>query len=176
MTTKKSNPLIYVVEDNQVYNRLIVSFLKTNKYTNVQSYLTGEDVIESLNEQKPDIVIQDYLLGGMNGIDVLKAVKAKAPHAEFIFLSGNDSIDIAINTMKYGAYDYIIKDQMALRKMVAKIERIESFKELKVTKSNYKKGIVLFFIGVAIFVFLVIAFVLSNPEYFGWDIGDIMSR
>ena len=43
------NPLIFVVEDNHVYNRLIVSFLKTNKLTNVESYSTGEEALKARN-------------------------------------------------------------------------------------------------------------------------------
>jgi len=123
------NPLIFVVEDNQMYNKLVVSYLKTNKFTNVLSFLTGEDALKNM-DKNPDIVIQDYLLEGMTGIEVLIKAKKTNPNVEFIFLSGQDSIDIAINSMKYGAYDYIVKDQMALQKMVNKINKINNFRWL----------------------------------------------
>jgi CheY-like chemotaxis protein len=113
----KTNPLIFVVEDNQIYNKLVVSYLKTNKFTNVEAYLTGEEVLKNMHKN-PDIVIQDYLLDGMTGIEVLIKAKKICPNVEFIFLSGNDNIDIAINSMKYGAYNYIVKDQMALQKTI----------------------------------------------------------
>ena len=54
------NPLIFVVEDNHVYNKLVVSFLKTNKLTNVETYYKGEDALNAM-EKQPRIVIQDYL-------------------------------------------------------------------------------------------------------------------
>lgn len=160
------NPLIFVVEDNQMYNKLVVSYLKTNKLTNVESYLSGEDVLNNMSKN-PDIIIQDYLLEGMTGIEVLIKAKKTNPNVEFIFLSGQDSIDIAINSMKYGAYDYIVKDQMALQKMVNKINKINSVTELVKSNKRYKVGVVLFFIGLAMLVIATIVMALMYPRIFG---------
>ncbi|MFV0555272.1 MAG: response regulator [Mangrovibacterium sp.] len=175
MALNSKKPLIFVVEDNQVYNRLVVSFLKTNGYIDVEAFLSGEDVLKAIETKEPAIVIQDYLLGGISGIEVLKATKAKYPNVEFIFLSGNDSIEVAINTMKYGAYDYIVKDQVALKKMVTKINRIEAFKTLEVQKKGYKKGIILFFSALLFFVILVIVLVLAQPQDSGWSLSRIFN-
>lgn len=170
MVTSK-NPLIFVVEDNHVYNRLIVSFLKTNKLTNVESFTTGEEALKAM-EKQPAIVIQDYLLEGMNGIEVLKRAKKIAPNVEFIFLSGQDNIDVAINTMKYGAYDYIVKDQMALKKLVNKIHKIQSYNQLEVSKKRYKLGVILFFVFLAVFIIVLITVALMYPQYFGLRLGN----
>jgi DNA-binding NtrC family response regulator len=159
------NPLIFVVEDNQMYNKLVVSYLKTNKFTNVESYLSGEDALKNMHKN-PDIIIQDYLLEGMTGIEVLIKAKKSNPNVEFIFLSGQDSIDIAINSMKYGAYDYIVKDQMALQKLVNKINKINSVTELVNTNKRYKIGVVLFFVGIGIFIVLAIALAIMYPQIF----------
>ena len=160
------NPLIFVVEDNQMYNKLVVSYLKTNKFTNVLSFLTGEDALKNM-DKNPDIVIQDYLLEGMTGIEVLIKAKKTNPNVEFIFLSGQDSIDIAINSMKYGAYDYIVKDQMALQKMVNKIYKITSVTELVKSNKRYKIGVIIFFIGLAVLILITIALAIIYPQIFG---------
>jgi len=160
------NPLIFVVEDNQMYNKLVVSYLKTNKFTNVESYLSGEEVLKNM-QKNPDIIIQDYLLEGMTGIEVLIKAKKSNPDVEFIFLSGQDSIDIAINSMKYGAYDYIVKDQMALQKLVNKIQKINSVTELVKSNKRYKVGVVLFFIGLALLIIATITLAILYPEIFG---------
>jgi len=160
------NPLIFVVEDNQMYNKLVVSYLKTNKFTNVLSFLTGEDALKNM-DKNPDIVIQDYLLEGMTGIEVLIKAKKTNPNVEFIFLSGQDSIDIAINSMKYGAYDYIVKDQMALQKMVNKIYKITSVTELVKSNKRYKIGVIIFFIGLAVLILITIALAIMYPQIFG---------
>lgn len=166
MQNNKS-PLIFIVEDNPVYSKLIVSYLKTNKFNNTEAFSSGEDVLKAM-ERQPRIVIQDYLLDGMNGIEVLKKAKQIAPDVEFIFLSGQDSIDIAINTMKYGAYDYIVKDQMALKKMVNKINKILSVSQLEKTNKRYKTGVILFFIFLSLAIVTIIAIAILYPETFGF--------
>ena len=160
------NPLIFVVEDNQMYNKLVVSYLKTNKFTNVESYLTGEEVLKNMYKN-PDIVIQDYLLDGMTGIEVLIKAKKICPSVEFIFLSGNDNIDIAINSMKYGAHNYIVKDQMALQKLVEKIRKLNTVTQLVTTKKSFKVGVILFFVGLGILIIAVLVLALKYPQIFG---------
>lgn len=160
------NPLIFVVEDNQMYNKLVVSYLRANRFTNIESYLSGEDALNNMYKN-PDIVVQDYLLDGMTGIEVLVKAKKTNPNVEFIFLSGQESIDIAINTMKYGAYDYIVKDQLALQKMVNKIHKINSVTELVKSNKRYKIGAILFFIVLGIVVVATILIALLYPSVFG---------
>jgi len=155
--------LIFVVEDNRVYNKLITSYLKTNKFSNVMSFYSGEDTINNLY-RNPDIIIQDFLLDGMNGIEFLKKAKEQNPNIEFIFLSGQDNIDVAINTMKYGAYDYIVKDQMALKKMVNKINKIQSVNKLVKSNKRYRSGVVIFFVALIVILILVLAFVFLMPS------------
>jgi DNA-binding NtrC family response regulator len=157
-----NDSLIFVVEDNRVYNKLIVSYLKTNKFNNVMPFYSGEDTINNLY-RNPDIIIQDFLLDGMNGIDVLKKAKEQNPNIEFIFLSGQDNIDVAINTMKYGAYDYIVKDQMALKKMVNKINKIQSVNKLVKSNKRYRVGVILFFIALAVIILLILTFTFFIP-------------
>ena len=149
-----------------MYNKLVVSYLKTNKFTNVESYLSGEEALNNMHKN-PDIVIQDYLLDGMTGIEVLIKAKKTNPTVEFIFLSGQDSIDIAINSMKYGAYDYIVKDQMALQKMVNKINKINSVTELVKSNERYRVGVILFFVGIGLLVIATIVLAIMYPRVFG---------
>jgi len=88
--------LIYVVEDNLVYNRMVCEHLKKQNYTRVKSFVSGNECIKAvMNGENPNIVIQDYFLDDLNGIDVLKAVKAKYKEAEFIFLTSNENIEVA---------------------------------------------------------------------------------
>lgn len=160
------NPLIFVVEDNHIYKDLVVSYLKTNKYTNVESYLTGEEALKNMHKN-PDVVIQDYLLDGMTGIEVLIKAKKIAPNVEFIFLSGNDNIDIAINSMKYGASNYIVKDQQALPKMVEKIRQLSSASKIVQTKKTFKLGVTLFFVGIGLLIAITIFIAIKYPRVFG---------
>ena len=120
---KSTAPLIFIVEDNKTFNRLIEQQLILHNFKNVVCFTSGEDCLEELY-LKPDIIIQDYILQGINGLSVLQRTKKILPDTEFIFLSGKENIDIAINTMKYGAFDYIIKNDLAFQRLLQKIENI----------------------------------------------------
>lgn len=162
---KRTEPLIFIVEDNPVYNKLVVNYLHSKKFNRVESFLSGEECMKRIGE-KPDIIIQDYLLEGMDGIEVLKATKKIHPHTEFIFLSGQDSVDVAINTMKLGAFDYIVKDQMALKKMVDKISKIIAMQRLVISNRRYKTGIALFFTALAVILLFLLGLSRLFPQKF----------
>ena len=131
------NPLIFVVDDNPMYNRLIASHLRLNKFQRIESFLSGEECLANL-DKNPDIVIQDYLMNGINGIQVLKEFKKRNPKTEFIFLSGDDSFELAVNTIKYGAFDYVIKDQLAFKKLISSIDKILKIQQVAPPKKFLK--------------------------------------
>ncbi len=124
---KPTAPLsIYVVDDDKLFTTSLTGEVKKmfKKETNVQSFSTGEECLKHF-EQPPNIMILDYFLNSsypeaMNGLEVLKKVMAVSPDTKVIMLSSQDKIEIAVNLIKYGAYDYIIKnDRIFLRtKMV----------------------------------------------------------
>lgn len=122
----KKSMLIFVVEDNLLFNQMVCEYLKKHNYNNIKSFTAGNDCIKAvLNGEKPDIVIQDYFLDDINGLDVLKAVKKQSKKSEFIFLTANHDIGVVIDSMKSGALDYLIKDKGdVLHKLVEKINKV----------------------------------------------------
>jgi DNA-binding NtrC family response regulator len=145
---------VFVVENNTVYNHLVSEYLKKNGFSNVKSIISGEECVQLVeNKEKPDIVIQDYSLDGMNGLDVLKKVKKISPKSEFIFLTSNENMEVAVNTIKFGAFDYIVKDKMALEKVVYKMRKI--VKMLKLEEKNLQIRRVMYF-AIAGFALIVI--------------------
>lgn len=165
MAAKKN--LIYVVEDNKVYNKLITEYLAKQDFTNIKSFFSGEECVSAIEKgEKPDIIIQDYFLEKMNGVDVLLKVKKISPGSEFIFLTGNESMEVAVNTIKFGAYDYIIKDKVTLDKVVDRIQKIRKVKALETRNKQIQKFIILF-LSV---IFLIVLFAVL---YFVVDIFNV---
>ena len=125
MDAKKSM-LIFVVEDNVLFNKMVCEHLKKNNYTNLKSFVSGNECINAVMKgEHPDIVIQDYFLDDINGVDVLKAVKKQSRKSEFIFLTANEDIEVAIDSMKFGALDYIIKEKGdVLNRLVDKLNKV----------------------------------------------------
>jgi DNA-binding NtrC family response regulator len=152
------NYLIYVVEDNRGYNRLIRDYLGANNYLNVKSFYSSDECIQSLKGGiYPDIVLQDYYMDKLNGIDILRKVKKLHPDSEFIFLTGNESTEVAVNSIKYGAFDYIIKNEFAFDKVGDKIEKIIRIKELEKNSKQiryYKIAFAIVIAFIAMFSYL----------------------
>ncbi len=164
--SEKKNNLIFVVEDNKMYNKLIVEYLTKHKYTNVKALFTGEECVDAISRgEKPEIIIQDYFLEKMNGVDVLRKVKQLNPEPEFVFLTSHEDMEVAVNTIKYGAYDYIIKDKITLDKVMDRVKKIIKVKTLERKNKEIQKFIYIAsgFIGLIVLV----AFLLFIFNVFG---------
>lgn len=131
------NKLIFVVDDDKSFNALISQYLLTIGFKNVKSYYSGEDAVKAIG-LKPDIVMQDYDLPGINGVNVLEEFKKVNPKTEFIFLSGQSSIDVAVEAIQKGAYDYIVKDTFARENTKNKITKVLTIDSLKKNKFAFK--------------------------------------
>lgn len=144
---KNQKPNIFIVEDNLVYQN-ILRFDLERLGNNIHSFTKGEDVLTQLH-LNPEIVILDYRLeGDMSGMDVLKAIKSINPDIQVIILSSQEDIETAINTLKYGAFDYVEKTENALAETIQVINRIYKIKEeaeqLERTSRLKKAGLVAF--------------------------------
>jgi len=69
----------------------------------------GLDALEQVKAADFDVVLLDVLMPGMNGIDTLKEIKKIKPRTEVIMLTGHASVEVGIEGMKAGAFNYIMK-------------------------------------------------------------------
>ncbi len=133
---KTKNPLIFIIEDSVIYKDLIVGHLKTKKYTNVKTFTNADDCLRELHS-KPDVIVLDYSFGGVSGLDLMRKVKEEHPEVDFIFISGQNDVEVAVQLMKLGAADYVVKNEKAPYRLVTAIEQLSL-----VTKSRkMKQGI-----------------------------------
>jgi two-component system, NtrC family, response regulator AtoC len=96
------------VEDNKLYARLLKKQLFDDQYR-IKVFYNGRDCMSSLDEL-PDLITLDYTLPDVSGHEVLRTIRKKVPDARVIIISAQESINTAIELMKEGAYDYIVKD------------------------------------------------------------------
>jgi len=104
---------IFVVDDDQFLGNLIKKSLEKMDNVEVTHFLTPEECVNNLN-QNPDVVTIDYMLPGMNGEQLLEKIKNYDDRIQCIMVSGQEKIDVVINTYKKGAVDYIIKNETAI--------------------------------------------------------------
>jgi PAS domain S-box-containing protein len=104
---------ILFVEDKSSDVELEVSELKKEKLQFEYSAVsTRESLLESLNTFKPDIIISDYMVPTLHGLDALKMVKNYNNNIPFIICTGSVNEDIAVECIKAGAQDYVIKEHL----------------------------------------------------------------
>jgi signal transduction histidine kinase len=124
--TPNLQPLIFTVDDDKFYLKLIEQQLKHAGYTRLYTFTTGEECVDNLHLM-PDIILLDYNLRNTNGIEVLKKIKIYHQDAYIFFLSAQEEIDIAINSIKHGAFGYVVKDELALSNILEEIKGIVSY-------------------------------------------------
>jgi len=121
---------IFVVEDDDWYNRLLVHTLNLNPDYQVISFFNGKSCLENLNES-PDVITLDYRLPGMTGLEVLKRVKEIDPGIQVILISEQSDIDTVVELLKYGAYDYITKSKDIKERLLNTVNNIRKGSGLK---------------------------------------------
>lgn len=128
-------PVIFVVEDDAAFNKLISSHIKMQGKYEVYSYLSGEECLEKIHKN-PDVILMDYELPFRDGIETMSVIKKKSPNTIFIFLSGQTNVKIAVEAFKEGAFDYIVKDTHAKENALNKINHALTIKNLEKDKRH----------------------------------------
>jgi DNA-binding NarL/FixJ family response regulator len=116
---------LFIVDDNKLAVTDLRYYLQ-NKFgasINISTFSDGESCLAKVNKET-NIVILDYFMGGKNGLDTLKSIKAINPKTEVIMLSGNEDMALAIETFRAGATDYVIKGAGALKKVTKVVHYI----------------------------------------------------
>lgn len=133
--------LIFIVDDEQAISKLLTYWVKDRWKYNAETFSSGEDVIKNLNK-KPDLVLLDIMLPGVNGIETLKKIKQFDENLPVIMLSAQGSIEVAVDSLRYGAYDYFTKpiDQQKLELSIKNaIKNYDLTKELQNLRENVKQ-------------------------------------
>lgn len=143
-------PSIFIVEDDRFYGEVIKNELEQKGYTQVEIHQSGEECISNLYKM-PDIILLDYLLAdSINGVEVLKLIKTFNPDAQVIMLSGQEELNVAVNSLKYGAFDYVIKKEGALSEINTLIEKIIKWNEVLFQKHRLRRRKRLLALGLSV--------------------------
>lgn len=138
----KDKPRILIIDDEEVMCDSCRQVCRKEGYS-VETALNGEKGIKKTIEKKPDLVLIDLKMPGMNGIEVLERIKDINPGIVPIIITGYATIDSAVKAMKLGAYDYIPKPftpeelREITRKGLEKRKQIAEKNRLRKTKEKF---------------------------------------
>jgi DNA-binding response OmpR family regulator len=121
---------ILVVDDEGAIRYSVSKTLQRVGYT-VHEAASGEEALEMMKKQDYDVVLTDIRMPGLTGVELLKRIKEAAPDSIVILMTGYASLGTAVESLRLGAHDYLIKPSSSqdIRQSVAKgVERAQNLK------------------------------------------------
>jgi DNA-binding NtrC family response regulator len=151
MNRKDDDFRILIVVDNRDIRSIVEEYRDGNGHS-VEGASDGKDALSKCEKDSYDLIITDLNMPGLTGIELIKAVRNRNDMTEFVIITGYASLDTAVEAIKVGAFDYIVKpfrmeeldvvvknvkDKILLKKTNAKLfaklrtfyEEIERYKE-----------------------------------------------
>jgi two-component system response regulator CpxR len=99
---------VLLVDDEKEFVESLSERLELRLFE-VKTCFNGDDAVNLLQQEEVDVIILDVLMPGKDGIETLTEIKKFKPLTQVIMLTGNATVETAINGMKLGAYDYLMK-------------------------------------------------------------------
>jgi two-component system response regulator AtoC len=133
--------LVFIVDDEPAISKLLSYWVKDKWKYDVEVFASGEDVLKRLNG-KPDLILLDIMLPGLDGMETLKRIKHYDENLPVIILSAQGSIEVAVESLRYGAYDYFPKpiDQQRLEPAIKNaIKHYDLTRELQKLREDVQK-------------------------------------
>ena len=137
---------VFIVEDDHFLGSLIKKTLEKLDNCEVYHFMTPEECLNNLH-LNPDIISIDYMLPGMNGIELMEKIKNYNDSIQCIMVSGQEKIDVVIETYRKGASDYIIKNDNALVNLENSVKTLcktvylkqenDALKEIVIDRNKY---------------------------------------
>jgi len=131
-------PRILVIEDDDVFRELEVRYLARRGYE-LAGAANGEEGLVTFARWRPDVVLCDLRLPGMDGLDVLAAITRDAPETPVVVVSGAGALDDAVQALKRGAWDYVTKPMESLSLLDRAVETVLERAELLRQNRAYRE-------------------------------------
>ena len=123
---------ILIIDDEKDICFLISELLKDENYITISAN-TSKEALKEYSQFKPDLIILDVWLGNseLDGLELLKKFKEKDPFIPIIIISGHGTVDMAVNAIKFGAYDFLEKPFNSDKLIVLSKRAIENSRLIK---------------------------------------------
>jgi two-component system response regulator AtoC len=121
---------IFVVEDDLVYSKMLRHRLSMDASFDIEVFNDGESFWSKIDE-KPSVITLDHTLPDITGLELLKKIKKEHPSIPVVVLSAQEDVTTALELLKAGAYDYIIKDGTAMDKLWHVVHQANEKKSLQ---------------------------------------------
>jgi DNA-binding NtrC family response regulator len=121
---------IFIVEDDPWYGEILAYHLSLNPYFQIARFTTAAECLRNM-ANRPNLITIDYSLPDMDGMQLLKQIRQVNPDVPVIVISGQEEVAIAVDMLKQGVSDYLIKDENTKDLLWNSIIRIRENQQLK---------------------------------------------
>ena len=125
---------VLLVDDEAEFSETLIKRMK-KRNVNISGVRSGEEALESLDQSPVDVVILDVRMPGLDGIETLRGIKKRHPLIEVIMLTGHASVEVAVQGMEFGAFDYLMKP-MQIDDLLYKIQ--DAYKQKTIQEQKIK--------------------------------------
>ncbi|MEM7373638.1 MAG: response regulator [Bacteroidota bacterium] len=119
----EKNLKIFLVDDEIFCLNLYQQMIHNLGFEDVSTFQNGYRCLEQL-DQAPDVIFLDHHMHAIEGFDLLKKIKRRNPDLFVIILSGQESLQLAVDALKFGAFDYLVKGDQEEEKIGKVLQRI----------------------------------------------------
>lgn len=133
--------IVFIVDDEIAISKLLAYWVRDKWHYQAEVFSNAEDMLKRL-PSKPDLVLLDIMLPGLNGVEALKRVKQFDANLPVIMLSAQGSVETAVESLRFGAYDYFPKpiDIQRLEPAIKNaIKNYDLTKEIENLRESVKK-------------------------------------
>jgi two-component system cell cycle response regulator len=104
-----AKPSILIVDDELFFRRLFTEILEEDDLYNIETVGSGQEALESLNNQNVDVILTDMIMPEICGLELIRRTRSLDPAPDIILATGNATVESAIQALKTGARDYLLK-------------------------------------------------------------------
>src|SRR4030042_4140688 len=134
-----AEPVVLVVDDEEGI-RESLSGIFEDEGCIIVTATSGEEALDLLKEQNPDLVLLDIWLPGIDGIKTLENIKALKPDIPVIMISGHGNIELAVKATRFGAYDFLEKP-LSLDRVLLVSKRALERRNLEIENKAFKEDL-----------------------------------
>jgi DNA-binding NtrC family response regulator len=120
---------IFLVDDDPYCRCLLEHAVRNYGFRDVHLFDNGAACLDALIEE-PDIIFLDQMMGSVSGTDALRAIKRFNPNTYVVLVSGQSKMQVAVDSLKLGAFDYVIKNEHLGERLVAVLDKIGTVRAL----------------------------------------------
>ena len=130
---------IFLVDDDPYCRGLMEHAVRNYGCADVQLFDNGAACLDALIEE-PDLIFLDQMMGSVSGTDALRAIKRFNPDTYVVLVSGQSRLQVAVDALKLGAFDYVVKDEHLGERLVAVLDKIGTVRALLAQRQPRPRG------------------------------------